>query len=76
VYVSLEEVSLSVMAKILVHANENVKDALRRFKKLCDREGIVNRSKRVKRFEKPSERRRRKRNERLKNIRKAQKNKR
>ena len=60
------------MAKILVQPHEQVKDALRRFKKLCDREGIVNRSKRTARFEKPSVRRRRKKNERLKNIRKAQ----
>ncbi len=60
------------MAKILVQPRESVKDALRRFKKLCDREGIVNRSKRVARFEKPSVQRRREKNERLKNIRKAQ----
>jgi len=61
------------MAKVSLRPNEAVKDALKRFKKLCDREGIINRSKRVKRFEKPSERRRREKNERLKNIRKAQK---
>jgi small subunit ribosomal protein S21 len=64
------------MAKIIVRPQESVKDALRRFKKLCDREGIVNRAKRIKRFEKPSERRRREENERLKNIRKAQKGRR
>ena len=61
------------MAKVSLRPNEPVKDALKRFKKLCDREGIINRSKRVTRFEKPSERRRRQKNERLKNIRKAQK---
>jgi small subunit ribosomal protein S21 len=61
------------MAKITVRSGESVKDALRRFKKLCEREGIVNRSKRIARYEKPSERRRRERNERLKTIRKAQK---
>jgi len=66
-------VSISLMAKIVVRNNESVKDALRRFKKICEREGIVNRSKRVARYEKPSERRRREENERLKNIRKAQK---
>jgi small subunit ribosomal protein S21 len=60
------------MAKVLLQPDEAVKDALRRFKKLCDREGIVNRSKRVARYEKPSERRRRQLNERLKNIRRAQ----
>ncbi len=62
------------MAKIIVHQDESVKDALRRFKKLVNREGIVTRSRRVSRFEKPSERRRREKAERLKNIRKAQKN--
>ena len=67
-----EEVSLFPMAKVLLHPNESVKDALKRFKKLCDREGIVNRSKRVTRFEKPSERHRRQESERLKTIRKAQ----
>jgi small subunit ribosomal protein S21 len=64
------------MAKVVLHPDESARDALKRFKKLCDREGIVTRSKRVKRFEKPSARRRRQRNERLKTIRKAQKNKR
>ena len=62
------------MAKISLRPREAVKDALRRFKKLCDREGIINRSKRIKRFEKPSVQRRREKNEKLKNIRKAQRN--
>lgn len=60
------------MAKVILQNNESVKDALRRFKKLVNREGIVNRSKRVARYEKPSERRRREKSERIKNIRKAQ----
>jgi len=60
------------MAKVILQNNESVKDALRRFKKLVNREGIINRSKRVSRFEKPSERRRREKSERIKNIRKAQ----
>ncbi|KPK65597.1 MAG: hypothetical protein AMK73_02580 [Planctomycetes bacterium SM23_32] len=64
------------MAKVVLHPDEPVKDALRRFKKLCDREGIVNRSKRVSRYEKPSARRRRQKNERLKTIRKGQKSQR
>lgn len=64
------------MAKIIIRPKESVKDALRRFKKLCDREGIINRCKRVQRFEKPSEARRRENNERLKNIRKAQRGRR
>ena len=61
------------MAKVVLGHNEPVKDALKRFKKLCEREGIVNRSKRVTRYEKPSVRRRRQKRERLKTIRKAQK---
>ena len=60
------------MLKVKTRTGESVQQMMRRFKKLCDREGIVNRSKRVARFEKPSVRRRRKNNERLKNIRKAQ----
>ena len=60
------------MAKVVLHPDESVKDALRRFKKLCDREGIVNRSKRIARYEKPSERQRREDSERRKTIRKAQ----
>jgi small subunit ribosomal protein S21 len=60
------------MAKVILHSNESIKDALRRFKKLVNREGIVNRSRRVSRFEKPSERHRREKSERIKNIRKAQ----
>jgi small subunit ribosomal protein S21 len=60
------------MAKVILQNNESVKDALRRFKKLVNREGIINRSKRVSRYEKPSERRRREKSERVKNIRKAQ----
>ncbi len=60
------------MAKVILQNNESVKDALRRFKKLVNREGIINRSKRVSRYEKPSERRRREKSEKIKNIRKAQ----
>ena len=69
----VEEVNLSLMAKIILQQNESVKDALRRFKKLVNREGIVNRSKRVSRYEKPSARRRREKAEKIKNIRKGQK---
>ena len=61
------------MAKIVVKSSEPIKEALRRFKKLCDKEGILNRSKRGARYEKPSQRRRRENLDRLKTIRKAQK---
>ncbi len=61
------------MAKITVKSSEPIKEALRRFKKICDKEGILNRTKRGRRYEKPSQRRRREEMDRLKTIRKAQK---
>ncbi|MFW5915491.1 MAG: 30S ribosomal protein S21 [Planctomycetota bacterium] len=60
------------MAKVVVKSDEPIDQALRRFKKICDKEGIINRTKRKERFEKPAERRRREEMERLKTIRKAQ----
>ena len=61
------------MAKVIVKPSEAIEDALRRFKKLCDKEGVINRTKRSARFEQPSARRRREEQDRLKTIRKAQK---
>jgi small subunit ribosomal protein S21 len=61
------------MARVTVKLDEPIKEALRRFKKLCDKEGIINRTKRSARYEKPSQRRRRDELDRLKTIRKAQK---
>jgi len=60
------------MAKIEVKQDEHIRDALRRFKKLCDHEGILSRSRRRNFYEKPSERRRREAIERMKNIRRAE----
>lgn len=60
------------MAKILLTGEESLREALRRFKKMCDKEGIVNQSKRGAYYEKPSDRRRREENRRLKNIKRAQ----
>ena len=60
------------MAKVIIKSSEPVKEALRRFRKICDKEGIINGSKRLSRYEKPSQRRRRGKLERLKTIRKAQ----
>ena len=54
-------------------ANEPLEKTLRRLRKLCNNEGITRELKRHAYFEKPSERRRRKRRERLKTIRLAQK---
>ncbi|NUO08056.1 MAG: 30S ribosomal protein S21 [Candidatus Brocadia sp.] len=61
------------MAKIQITSDENIREALRRFKKMCDKEGIINQSKRIAYFEKPSERRRREESRRIKNIKRAQK---
>ncbi|GAB61714.1 MAG: 30S ribosomal protein S21 [Candidatus Jettenia sp.] len=61
------------MAKIQITQDENIRDALRRFKKMCDKEGIINQSKRIAYFEKPSEKKRREESRRIKNIKRAQK---
>jgi len=48
------------MPRILVRQNESIDRAIRRFKKECEKEGIVREIKRVSRFMKPSEKRRKK----------------
>ena len=48
------------MTKVRVKTDEPFEKALRRFKKKCNKEGILQRLKEIKHFEKPSERRRRK----------------
>jgi len=53
------------MVKVKARTNESVEQMLKRFKKLCEKEGIVKEVKRVMYYEKPSEQRRRR-------IRKAQ----
>jgi small subunit ribosomal protein S21 len=60
------------MARVQVSDNESLREALRRFKKMCDKEGIINQSKRYAYFEKPSDKRRREENRRIRNIKKAQ----
>lgn len=47
------------MMKIKARPNENVEQMLRRFKKLCEKEGLTKDTKRISYYEKPSERRRR-----------------
>jgi small subunit ribosomal protein S21 len=54
-------------------AGEPLEKTLRRLRKLCNNEGITRELKRHAYYEKPSERRRRQRRERLKTIRLAQK---
>ena len=48
------------MTKIRVKSDEPFEKALRRFKKKCNKEGLMQRLKEIKYFEKPSEKRRRK----------------
>jgi small subunit ribosomal protein S21 len=47
------------MIKVKARSNESVEQMLKRFKKLCEKEGLVKEMKRVMYYEKPSERRRR-----------------
>ena len=47
------------MIKVKSRGNETVDQMLRRFKKLCEKEGLIKDMKRVSYFEKPSEKRRR-----------------
>ena len=47
------------MIKVKARNNESVQQMLRRFKKLCEKEGLTKAVKRNSYYEKPSERRRR-----------------
>ena len=54
------------MIKIKSRGNESIDQMLRRFKKLCEKEGLIKDIKKSSYYEKPSERRRRKRRKALK----------
>ena len=54
-----EEGTLRMAIRIKARQNESVGQMLRRFKKLCDKEGLTKDIKKRQYFEKPSERRRR-----------------
>lgn len=47
------------MLRIRSRGNESVEQMLKRFKKLCEKEGLIKDIKRTSYYEKPSERRRR-----------------
>jgi small subunit ribosomal protein S21 len=47
------------MIKIKARGNESVEQMLRRFKKMCEKEGLIKDIKRTSYYQKPSERRRR-----------------
>ena len=47
------------MIKVKARGNESVEQLLRRFKKMCEKEGLTKDIKRTSYYEKPSERKRR-----------------
>jgi len=47
------------MIKVKARGNESIQQMLRRFKKMCEKEGLTKEIKRTSYYEKPSERRRR-----------------
>ena len=60
------------MIRVKVRMNESIEQMVRRFKKLCEKEGLTRDIKRTSYYEKPSERRRRKLRKSLKRIAKEQ----
>jgi small subunit ribosomal protein S21 len=56
------------MLRVKVRGNETIEQMVRRFKKLCEKEGLTRDIKRTSYYEKPSERRRRKLRKSLKRI--------
>ena len=60
------------MLRIRIRANESVEQMVKRFKKLCEKEGLTRDIKRTSYYEKPSERRRRKVRKSLKRVLKEQ----
>jgi len=56
------------MLRVKVRSNESVEQMVRRFKKLCEKEGLTRDIKRTSYYEKPSERRRRKYRKSMKRI--------
>jgi len=56
------------MIREKVRGNESVEQMVRRFKKLCEKEGLTREIKRTAYYEKPSERRRRKQRKSAKRV--------
>ena len=56
------------MIKVKARGNESVEVMIKRFKKICEKEGLVRDVKRKSYYEKPSERRRRRKRKSLKRI--------
>ena len=51
----------NLMIKVKLRGNETAEQMLRRFKKMCEKEGLTKDIKRIAYYEKPSEKRRRRR---------------
>ena len=56
------------MIKVKARGSESVEVMIKRFKKICEKEGLVRDVKRKSYYEKPSERRRRRKRKSLKRI--------
>jgi len=56
------------MIRVKARGNEKVEQMLRRFKKMCEKEGLTKDIKRNSYYEKPSERRRRRMRKTLKRV--------
>jgi small subunit ribosomal protein S21 len=56
------------MIKIKARSNESVQQMLKRFKKMCEKEGLTKDIKRNSYYEKPSERRRRRARKTMKRV--------
>lgn len=56
------------MIKVKARANESVSQMMKRFKKICEKEGLTRDIKRNSYYEKPSERRRRRLRKTLKRV--------
>ena len=50
------------MSEVIIHDDENFERALTRFKKKCEKDGILSDLRKRRHYEKPSERRKRKMN--------------
>ena len=59
------------MIKVKARGNESLDQMLRRFKKMCEKEGLTKEIKRTSYYEKPSERRRRRLRKSIKREQKA-----
>jgi len=56
------------MIKVKARSNESVEQMLKRFKKICEKEGLTRDIKRNSYYEKPSERRRRRQRKQIKRV--------